>query len=132
MVDKDTCISTQNFELRCETVDKDSGFQLLRNKNIGEFDLSKLNFPLTLRPCRNGDRFIPLGMKGQKKLSDFFIDIKMPLSEKKRQTVLVSGEHIIWLVGLRPDERFKITEFTKKVLRVWVTNQLEHSDVIET
>jgi tRNA(Ile)-lysidine synthase len=124
MVDEEARISTQSFELRCETVDKDSGFQLLRNKNIGEFDLSKLSFPLILRPCKKGDRFIPLGMKGQKKLSDFFIDVKLPITEKKHQTVLVSGEHIVWLVGLRTDERFKVTESTEKVLRVWITKHL--------
>jgi tRNA(Ile)-lysidine synthase len=121
MIDKDTYILTDNFELRCEVVEKDSDFRLLRNKNIGEFDLSKLNFPLTFRLCKNGDRFIPLGMKGQKKLSDFLIDIKLPVIEKKRQPVLLSGEHIIWLAGLRPDERFKVSESTEKVLRVWFT-----------
>jgi tRNA(Ile)-lysidine synthase len=124
-LDKDTDMSTEIFGLRCEIVEKNSGFQLLRNKNVGEFDLSKLNFPLILRHCKDGDRFIPLGMKGQKKLSDFFIDAKLPVIEKKRQFVLVSGEHIVWLVGLRPDERFKVTESTEKILRVWFTNECD-------
>jgi tRNA(Ile)-lysidine synthase len=118
-LDRDADIRTDAFALRCEVVEKDSGFQLLRDRNVGEFDLSKLKFPLTLRPCQDGDRFMPLGMKGQKKLSDFFIDIKLPVTEKKRRLVLVSGEHIVWLAGLRPDERFKVTESTTKVLRVW-------------
>ncbi|MDR1582774.1 MAG: tRNA lysidine(34) synthetase TilS [Prevotellaceae bacterium] len=122
MIDKDTNIRTDSFELRCEIVEKDDNFQLLRNKNVGEFDLSKLNFPLILRPCKDGDRFMPLGMKGQKKLSDFFIDLKLSVTEKKRQQVLISGEHIIWVTGLRPDEGFKVMENTKKVLRVWFTN----------
>jgi tRNA(Ile)-lysidine synthase len=122
MIDQDTYILAGNFELRCETVEKNSEFRLLRNKNIGEFDLSKLNFPLTLRLCKDGDRFVPLGMKGQKKLSDFFIDIKLPVIEKKRQPVLLSGEHIIWIVGRRSDERFKVTESTQKVLRIRFTH----------
>jgi tRNA(Ile)-lysidine synthase len=117
-LDEDADIHTDTFALRCEVVEKDSEFQLLRNKYVGEFDLSKLKFPLILRPRKDGDRFMPLGMKGQKKLSDFFIDIKLPVTEKKRQMVLVSGEHIVWLVGLRPDERFKVTESTTKILRV--------------
>jgi tRNA(Ile)-lysidine synthase len=121
LLHKDACITTGSFELRCEVVEKDSDFHLLRNKNVGEFDLSKLDFPLVLRACKDGDRFIPLGMTGQKKLSDFFIDIKLPVIEKKRQAALVSGEHIVWLVGLRADERFKVRESTKKVLRVWLT-----------
>ncbi|MDR2286067.1 MAG: tRNA lysidine(34) synthetase TilS [Prevotellaceae bacterium] len=120
-VDKDTVIHTDSFELRCEIIENDSDFQLLRDKNVGEFDLSKLAFPLILRPCKDGDRFIPLGMKGQKKLSDFFIDIKLPVISKKRQQVLVSGENIIWVAGLRPDDRFKVTKSTRKILRVWFT-----------
>ncbi|MDR0385989.1 MAG: tRNA lysidine(34) synthetase TilS [Prevotellaceae bacterium] len=125
-LDMDACISTAYFDLRCETVDRKDGFSLMYCKNTGEFDLSKLNFPLTLRPCRDGDRFVPMGMNGHKKLSDFLTDIKMPVSEKKRQSVLVSGETIIWLVGLRPDDRFKVTESTEKVLRVWITDREEY------
>ncbi|MDR2027072.1 MAG: tRNA lysidine(34) synthetase TilS [Prevotellaceae bacterium] len=118
MLNKDTGISTGTFELHCETVGKDAGFRLQRNKNVGEFDLSKLNFPLTLRTVKDGDWFIPLGMKGKKKLSDFFIDIKLPVTEKKRQLILVSGEQTVWVVGLRPDERFKVREDTETVLRM--------------
>jgi tRNA(Ile)-lysidine synthase len=122
ILNKDTDISTETFDLHCEIVAKDSGFQLQRNKNIGEFDLSKLNFPLLLRNFKDGDWFIPLGMKGKKKLSDFFIDIKLPVTEKKRQLILFSEEHIVWIVGLRPDERFKVTENTKEILRVVYTS----------
>jgi tRNA(Ile)-lysidine synthase len=117
-LDPDAHIHAGNFELRCEVIEKTADFRLLRDKNVGEFDLSKLNFPLLLRSCQAGDRFVPLGMKGQKKLSDFFIDIKLPVTEKRRRLVLVSGEDIIWLVGLRQDERFKVTELTEKILRV--------------
>jgi tRNA(Ile)-lysidine synthase len=120
LIDKDTSIHTESFKLHCEIVEKNADYQLLRDKNVGEFDLSKLSFPLILRPCKDGDRFVPLGMKGQKKLSDFFIDIKLPVTEKRRRSVLVSGEDIIWLVGLRPDEQFKISETTTQVLRVRV------------
>jgi tRNA(Ile)-lysidine synthase len=119
ILNQDTGISTETFELRCETVEKDSEFRLLRNKDVGEFDLSKLRFPLTLRTVHAGDWFIPLGMKGRKKLSDFFIDIKLPVTEKKRQLLLISGETIVWIVGLRPDERFKVTNETTKVLRIY-------------
>jgi tRNA(Ile)-lysidine synthase len=57
-------------------------------------------------------------MTGQKKLSDFFIDIKLSATEKRRRLVLVSGEDIVWVVGFRPDERFKVAESTERVLRV--------------
>jgi tRNA(Ile)-lysidine synthase len=111
-------IVTEWFEVHCKTVDKDSGFGLLKDNSIGEFDLSKLQFPLIFRPCKAGDRFVPLGMKGEKKLSDLFIDLKLPQTEKERQMVLISGDEIAWIAGLRLSEHFKVTETTKKVLRI--------------
>jgi tRNA(Ile)-lysidine synthase len=122
LIDKDTDMDTGSFKLHCEIVEKNADYKLLRDKDTGEFDLSKLSFPLILRPCKEGDRFVPLGMKGQKKLSDFFIDLKLPVTEKRRQLVLVSGEDIIWLAGLRPDDRFKVSGTTRQVLRVRIEN----------
>jgi tRNA(Ile)-lysidine synthase len=118
-IDINADIHAETFDLRCEIVEKDANFRLMRDKNVGEFDLSKLTFPLTLRRCKDGDRFVPLGMKGQKKLSDFFIDLKLSVIEKHRRFVLISGNDIIWIVGIRPDERFKVTESTKQILRIW-------------
>ena len=75
--------------------------------------------PLVLRSWRPGDRFTPLGMTGTKKISDFLVDAGIPLREKHRHPVLVtSGGEIIWLCGLRIDERFKITARTKGTLRL--------------
>jgi tRNA(Ile)-lysidine synthase len=127
-LDIDAHIHAGTLEVRCEVVEKTEDFQLLHDKNVGEFDLSKLNFPLFLRNCQDGDRFVPLGMTGQKKLSDFFIDIKLPVVEKRRRLVLVSGDDIVWLVGLRPDERFKVTDLTEKVLRVRVLPLLSSNE----
>jgi len=111
-------ISFDAFELKCETVTKDADFAISQNDCIGEFDYATLKFPLTLRLCKSGDWFIPLGMSGRKKLSDFFIDKKVPLVDKKKQFVIVSEQLIIWIVGLRQDERFKITDTTKQVFRI--------------
>jgi tRNA(Ile)-lysidine synthase len=123
IINKDTEIFTDSFELHCEIVENDSAFQLTRNKNVGEFDLAKLRFPLILRLAKDGDWFIPLGMNGKKKLSDFFIDIKLPVTEKKRQQILISEEDIVWVAGLRPDERFKVTDNTEKVFRVMIAQR---------
>lgn len=97
---------------------------IIRNQNYLYADADKLKFPLLLRKWRVGDWFIPFGMKGKKKLSDFFTDRKLNINEKENAWVLVSGEEIVWIVGLRSDERFKITEKTSKVFII------EYSDDI--
>ncbi|HXH19454.1 MAG TPA: tRNA lysidine(34) synthetase TilS [Chitinophagales bacterium] len=84
--------------------------------DIAYFDYSRLQFPLTLRRWKAGDYFYPLGMDKKKKLSDFFTDIKLPVLEKERAWVLLSGEKIAWVVGYRIDERFKVTEKTTETL----------------
>ncbi len=88
------------------------------NPAILYVDAQKLNFPLILRYWREGDRFHPFGMKGSKKLSDFFIDQKINLLEKKSVPVLCSGDKIVWLVGYRGDDRFKIDNQTKKYYKI--------------
>ncbi|MDR0694562.1 MAG: tRNA lysidine(34) synthetase TilS, partial [Prevotellaceae bacterium] len=69
-----------------------------------------------LRLWRDGDTFMPFGMKGMKKVSDFLIDEKVPLHEKAQQYVLLSGNDIVWVVGRRIDERYKIADGTKEIL----------------
>ena len=85
------------------------------NVNCANLDLDKLSFPLKLRKWKKGDRFQPLGMNNFKKLSDYFIDQKYSILEKKRQWILCSGDDIIWIVGNRIDERYKVESYTKKV-----------------
>lgn len=75
-------------------------------------------FPLTLRKWKQGDKFQPLGMKGSKKLSDFFKDQKFSLFDKENTWILANKEYIIWVVGYRMDERCRILEGTKKILRI--------------
>jgi tRNA(Ile)-lysidine synthase len=83
-------------------------------------DYESLQFPLRMRNFRPGDRFHPLGGKGTQKLKDFFIDHKIPRFERPEVPLLTSGGVIAWVVGFRIDERVKITEKTKKVLKVKV------------
>jgi tRNA(Ile)-lysidine synthase len=82
---------------------------------IAKLDFGKLQFPLTLRKWKQGDKFRPLGMKKFKKLSDFFIDNKFSILDKQEQWLLCSGNDIVWVVGYRIDERYKIETDTKKV-----------------
>ena len=82
---------------------------------MAAFDLDKLQFPLILRNWKKGDSFQPFGMKGRKKVSDFLIDNKVPLPLKNKVLVLTSNNKIVWLVGHRIDDRFKVTKKTKKI-----------------
>jgi tRNA(Ile)-lysidine synthase len=93
------------------------------DKNTAWLDADKLQLPLTVRLWQEGDSFIPLGMKGKKKVSDFFIDNKIPLHHKEKQLVILSGSAIVWLVGQRIDERYKITPATKNIYQIqWNEN----------
>ncbi len=89
--------------------------KILKDKNLAQLDYSTLQFPLKIRKWRQGDWFIPFGMRGKMKLSDFFINQKFSLLEKENTWILESGNDIVWVIGHRVDQRFAIGEKTKKV-----------------
>jgi tRNA(Ile)-lysidine synthase len=92
--------------------------KILSDKKLALLDSDVLKFPLKIRKWKEGDWFMPLGMQKKKKLSDFMIDEKIPLNLKDRIWVLTSDDSIVWVIGQRIDDRFKITENTEKVLKV--------------
>lgn len=92
--------------------------KLPAEKNIATLDLKNVSFPLLLRKWKRGDYFYPLGMQGKKKLSKFFIDQKISLTEKEKIWVIESDKKILWIIGQRIDDRFKVTEKTKQVLQI--------------
>ena len=82
-------------------------------------DADKIHYPLILRKWRSGDWFIPFGMKGRKKVSDFFTDRKFSLLEKEQAWILTSKNgDILWIVGERSDNRYRVTSETKNVLQI--------------
>lgn len=81
-------------------------------------DYDLLKFPLKLRKWQHGDAFYPFGMKGKKKISKFFKDEKIPLQEKNKIWLLSSGNEVVWIVGRRADERFKVTTKTNTILKI--------------
>ena len=93
------------------------------NLRVAALDADALREPLLLRKWAPGDRFCPLGMRGYKKVSDFLIDAKAPLWEKEQQWVLCCGEDIVWLVGRRIDERYKLREGTITVAEFQMTEE---------
>ena len=104
------------FCLIMEELEVTDDFVIPRDRNTACFDADKLKQPLTVRRCRQGDAFVPFGMTGRKKVSDYLTDRKFSLSRKEQQWVLCSGSHIIWLIGERADNRFKIDAQTRKVI----------------
>ena len=83
-------------------------------------NLDSVVFPVSVRNWEPGDRFMPLGMKNMKKISDFLIDLKVPLSEKEKVLLLLSGDEVMWVMGYRIDDRFRITDQTKRILVITV------------
>lgn len=102
-----------------------NNFTIVKDKSVCCVDYKKLTFPLTLRKWKQADYFCPFGMKGRKKLSDFFVDQKFSLFEKENTWVLTDGKcgDIIWVVGHRTDNRFRIDEQTKQILRISYSKQ---------
>lgn len=86
--------------------------------NIAYFDKDKLKAPITHRLTRNGDWFVPFGMKGRKLISDYLTDIKATRFEKENQQVLLCGDDIIWVVGHRSDNRFRVDNNTKQIIKL--------------
>lgn len=109
--DREVNFHSQKISLFCTT---STGIEKSLTKAFVDFD--KLIFPLSIRFKQNGDKFIPLGMHSAKKLSDFFIDAKVSLPQKEETPILVNGNgEIIWVAGLRLDNRYKVVSTTKKV-----------------
>ncbi len=92
------------------------------NDSSNEYvDAAKVKFPLTVRSWQKGDSFIPLGMKGKKKLSDFFGEKKLSSEEKKMIPIVESNREILWVAGKRLDERYKLTDSTTDVYQLSIT-----------
>lgn len=89
-------------------------------KTSVHLDADKMKFPLIVRSRRTGDYFYPIGFGRKKKLQDFFVDIKIPRDERDSVPLVVSGDDIVWIAGYRADERFKVTETTKKCVRLGI------------
>lgn len=108
-----------NFKLHFYSVDK---LKLVRSENIAQLDAALIRFPLIIRKWVAGDYFYPLGIRKKKKLSRFFIDQKLSLPDKEKIWIVESEKRIIWVAGLRIDDRFKITERTQEVLELSISS----------
>jgi len=114
-IEKDDVELFEPFDILVQTADS-VNFDIIKRSNVACIGYDMIQFPLLIRKWKQGDYFQPLGMTGIKKVSDFLIDRKVPLHEKENVWLLCSGKKIVWIMGLRLDERFKVTSDTKKVL----------------
>ncbi|MBO5961546.1 MAG: tRNA lysidine(34) synthetase TilS [Alistipes sp.] len=111
-----------NSVLYYEHTDIDNVNKYHLPSDVALLDEAKLQYPLRLRRWREGDSFIPFGMAGRKKVGDYLTDQKVPIVERKRQFVLVSGDDIVWIVGRRTDERFRVGNNTENILKITKLN----------
>ena len=110
-----THVSMAAFDLHVAS-ERVSGLTISKDPAIAFLDLDALRFPLVIRQWKKGDVFCPLGMQKHKKISDFLIDQKVPVVEKKNVFVVCSGEDICWVVGYRIDDRYKLQPDSQRSL----------------
>ena len=109
--------SKLSIEIKKELYSIDNGFS--KDPKDIWIDADKVEFPLSVRLIKEGDRMIPLGMKGSKLISDMLTDTKVSYFDRQRQYVLLNNDQqIIWLLGRRIDDRYKLTSSTKTVLKI--------------
>ena len=109
-------ITFDNQTLEIKNICITPNFKIKKTNSIAYIDADNIQFPLIIRKWTAGDYFFPLGMNKAKKLSDFFIDEKFSLPDKENTWLLLSEKKIIWIIGQRIDNRFRITNKTEKCL----------------
>ncbi|MBI4648544.1 MAG: tRNA lysidine(34) synthetase TilS [Bacteroidia bacterium] len=117
-IEKDTANIEFPLHLSIKRVSFRQNFSIPPEPAIACLDEDKIIYPLILRHWRSGDYFLPFGIKGKKKLSDFFTDLKLSVFEKENIWILETGDKIVWIVGHRIDNRFRISSGTKNILKI--------------
>jgi tRNA(Ile)-lysidine synthase len=112
-------LAYNNLHLQFYPIEK---FKLDKSEDTAQLDATLINFPLIVRKWQQGDYFYPLGLRKKKKLARFFIDNKLSLTDKGKLWVVESDKRIVWVTGLRIDDRFKITSSTKEVLELSISS----------
>lgn len=116
LIDKKEEKEDPPFKISKEEKEYTKDFVIPREKNIACLDADKLSGAIILRKWQIGDVFIPFGMKGKKKISNYLTDRKFSIQQKEQQWVLCCEDKIVWVVGERIDNRFKVDENTKRII----------------
>jgi tRNA(Ile)-lysidine synthase len=119
-------VPTGTIHFQTISIESFKGFE--HAQNIAYIDADKIDWPLTIRNWQDGDKFYPFGMQGMKKVSDFLIDLKVPVHQKKKIPILINKGEILWIVGFRTDKTYKITDSTKKILIATFTPLIQELD----
>jgi len=118
LIEKEAGKITEPIHLNLLYSENTTDFKILKSASIANLDHKKIKYPLKLRKWQKGDHFYPLGMNHKKLVSDFFIDNKVSVPEKDKTWLLISEEQIVWVIGHRIDNRFKISENTASILTI--------------
>ena len=112
------CIDFEGYSVSFNIIDNKKNIEFSNNLLIKFFDYDKIKEKLIIRKRLNGDKIIPLGMKGSKKVKDIFIDLKIPIEKRNNVPILCFDDELAWLVGYKVSESFKITKETRKIIRI--------------
>ncbi len=107
----------KNYFIESEEVSL-AEFRVDNDRNVEFFDYDKIGEEFVVRNWEEGDKFVPLGMQAYKKLSDFFVDEKIPLFKKEEIPIFLTNNEIFWVGGIRISERFKVAKKTKRILKI--------------
>lgn len=111
-------ITIEGTDIKISAEIMEYGSESVNNRDTVMLDAGTMSFPLTIRARQDGDFFHPLGFGRKKKLQDYFVDEKVPRDERDKVPVVVSGQDVVWIAGYRADERFKITDKTRRFLKL--------------
>ncbi len=115
-----TDLTAFGLRLTADLLESTTGRVAVSDRWTALLDADRAGSDLLVRSWEPGDRFVPLGMRGSKKLQDFFVDAKVPRYERSRVPLVVAAGEIAWVVGFRVDDRFKVTDSTRRILRLSV------------
>jgi tRNA(Ile)-lysidine synthase len=117
-INNENYLEAFNLRVSMRIVNREEKIDFKENPQVKYFDYDKIKGSILIRTRKNGDHFTPFGMKGSKKLKDFFMDLKIPKEERDRIPLICFGENIAWIVGYRISENYKVDKTTKNILEI--------------